>query len=182
MRTLIAAMLILAAPLSLAAPSHAYQAGWNPRTAPAAATRQLVGEARYLDQAANSLFDEISSRNGRSELTLRARGLAEAAADFRRKAERGASWSQLSDSLQRVSARQAYLERRLDSRERKVRLRYAFAGLQQVDLAVRRASGSLQRFARDNRGDRGPDRYAFNPRDPDRDRQRARDDGPRRRP
>lgn len=176
MRTLLVAMLILAAPAALAAHDSTYAPAWDKRPPPAWGTRQLAGEARQLDQAALRLYSDIRSHTGRSELSSRARQLAEATRDFRHLAERGASMQQLHAGLQRVNHQHAYLEQRLDSRERQYRLRYALAGLDQVDQAIRRTSSTLQRHANDSRGDRYPDRYVHHPRYPQGDRRNDRDD------
>lgn len=172
MRTLLITLLIFAAPTALAAPSPTYAPGWEQRSPQAWGTRQLAGEARYLDDTATRLYREIYSRTGRSELASRAGELVEATRDLRRQAERGAGWYQLRDAYQRVGYRYAYLERRFDNRQR----HYAVASLNQVEQALRRVGGSLQRYAYDRRDDRRPDRYAYNPRDPNPGRWDGRDD------
>ena len=172
MRTLLIAFLILSAPTALSAPSPTYAPAWVGHAPQAYGTRQLAGEARYLDDAATRLYREIYHRTGRSELASRARNLADATSELQRQAERGASWRQLHEAYQLAGYRYAYLERRFDNRNR----HYAQASMNRVEQALRRVGGSLQRYAYDARDDRYRDRYANNPRHPNPGRWDDRDD------
>lgn len=186
MRTLIVTMLLLSAPAALAAPATSYSPDWNRRPPPAAHRHGLAGPARQLDQAATRLYYDIRARTGRSEMSSRARELAEATHDFRRLAERGGSLQQLHEAHHRVVHRHARLERRFERHGREFRHRYIREGLHDVGRAMQHSGWALQRYAqsrhRDRRDDRWDerdgkwDRYVFNPRDADRHRRQDRDD------
>lgn len=186
MRTLIVSMLLLSAPAALAAPAANYTPDWNRRPPPAAEQRGLAGPARHLDQIATQLYYDIRSQTGRSEMSSRARELAEATHDFRRLAERGASLSQLREAHRRVGYRHALLERRFENHGREFRHRFVRNGLQDIDRAMQQANWALQRYAQSHHRDRRDgrwddhdgkwDRYVFNPRDADRHRRQDRED------
>jgi hypothetical protein len=185
MRTLIVALLLISAPAAWAGQVPIHSSDTNRRPPAAWQQRGIEGPARQLDRAATDLYRDIRSRAGRSELSSRARNLAEAAHDFRRLAERDAPPVQLRAAYRQVSQHYALLEQRFDRNDRQWRYRQAFSALLDVGRAVDQAGAALQRYARNDRDWRRDrrwhddgDRYAFNPRDPwqDRDRRDHRDD------
>ncbi|MBS1200734.1 MAG: hypothetical protein H6R27_1412 [Proteobacteria bacterium] len=173
MRTLIVALMLTIAPAALAAQATTYSPDWNRRPPPAWGQHGLAPAARQLDRAATELYYEVRSRTGRTEMSSRARELAEAASDLRRLAERRAPLHYLREAQRQVQYRYNRLDQRLDNKGREYRHRYAVAGLEEVSRAMRQTSQALQRYAADRPRDQ--DRYALNPRDPD-DWRRDRDD------
>jgi hypothetical protein len=175
MRTLIVAMMLTLAPAAFAAHATTYSPDWGRRPPPAWQQQGLTSAARQLDRAATELYHDIRSRTGRTEMSSRARELAEATGDLRRLAERRAPLDSLREAQRQVVYRYNRLDQRLDNKGREYRLRYAVAGLQEVSRAMRQTGQALQRYASDRPRDRNDDRYAFNPRDPDRDWRHERD-------
>lgn len=167
MRTLLVTLLLLTAPAAFAGHAATYSPDWGRRPPPAWDQRGLAGPAQALDQSATRLYYDLRSQTGRSELTSRARALAQASRDFRRLAEQGAPYAQLQDAYQHAANRYASLERRLDNRGRSYRHPYAAAGLEQVNWALWQAGNALQRYAYDRRDYRRQDRYAYGPQFPD---------------
>lgn len=174
MRTLLVTLLLLSAPVALAHGST-YVPDWNARHSDWN-QGSLAGPARQLDQAATRLYQDIRSYAGRSEMTSRARELAEAADTLRRLAERRSSPAQLQAAYRQVQYRYANLERRMDNRRYEWRHRQALAALQTVERALNRTGYALERSLRDRRDDR----YVRNDRDRDNDHWRDRDDDHRR--
>jgi hypothetical protein len=166
MRTLVLLSMLILAPTALSAQATTYSPDWGRRPPPGWEQHGLVPAARQLDRAATGLYYEIRSRTGRTEMSSRARELAEAASDLRGLAERRASLYQLREAQRQVLYRYSRLDQRLDNRGREYRHRYAVAGLQEVAQAMRQTDQALQRYAMDRSRGRD-DRYAFNPRDPD---------------
>ena len=177
MRTLVLLSMLILAPTALSAQATTYSPDWGRRPPPAWGQHGLMPAARQLDRAATELYYEIRSRTGRTEMSSRARELAEAASDLRRLAERRAAPYQLREAQRQVLYRYSRLDQRLDNKGREYRHRYAVAGLEEVARAMRQTNQALQRYAADYPRDRD-DRYVFNPRNPDdwrRDRDRDHD-------
>ena len=164
MRTLLVTMLLLSAPAALAGSAAAYAMDRDHRPPTFLNQPDLVGPARSLDRSATRLYADLRSRTGRSELTSRARALADASSHFRRLAERRASHRQLQDAYRRTASRYADLERRLDNKGRHHRDAHAATGLERVNRALAQAGHALQRYAYDQRDARRQDRYALDPR------------------
>ena len=166
MRTLVLVSMLILAPTALSAQATTYSPDWGRRPPPAWEQHGLVPAARQLDRAATELYYEIRSRTGRTEMSSRARELAEAASDLRRLAERRAPLYSLREAQRQVLYRYSRLDQRLDNKGREYRHRYAVVGLQEVAQAMRQTNQALQRYAADRPRGRD-DQYAFNPRDPD---------------
>lgn len=177
MRTLVLVSMLILAPTAMSAQATTYSPDWGRRPPPAWEHRGLMPAARHLDRAATELYYEIRSRSPRTEMSSRARELAEATGNLRRLAERRASLSALREAQRQVLYRYSRLDQRLDRKGREYRLRYAVTGLHEVAHAMRQTNQALQHYASDRSRD-WDDRYVFNPRDPDdwrRDRDRDRD-------
>ena len=172
MRTLIVLILLILAPAAFAGQAPTLSPDWNRRPPPAWHQQGLAHAARHLDQAAAELYYDIRTRTGRTELSSRARELAEAARDLRRQAERGAPLYQLREAERRVEVRYGRLEQRLENKGREYRHPYAMAGLHEVARALRQTSHAIQRYASERPRGRDDDRWAYDPRQPDRDRDR----------
>lgn len=166
MRTLVLLSMLILAPTALSAHATTYSPDWGRRPPPAWERHGLTSATRQLDRAATGLYYEIRSRTGRTEMASRSRELAEAASDLHRLAERRAPLHQLREAERRVLHRYSRLDQRLDNKGREYRHRYAVAGLEQVERAMRQTSHALQRYAADRPRGRNDDRYVFNPRDP----------------
>lgn len=174
MRILTITLLLLVAALPAAADHDA-------RFVPGRSGRDLLVQARRLDDAASRLFRDVYALNGRSPLTRDSREVAEAAHEFRRQVERGAAWSRLGASYQRVGHRYHQLGRRLQSRhwreperhydryDRHPRqhghdLRRPIArALGDFERAYRAAGSSLERYAYAGRDRRWQDWPAYGP-------------------
>lgn len=177
MRTLVLLSMLILAPTALPAQATTYSPDWGRRPPPAWEQHGLVPAARQLDRAATELYYEVRSRTGRTEMSSRARELAEATGNLRRLAERRAPLHSLQQAQRQVMYRYSRLDQRLDNKGREYRHRYAVTGLQAVSRAMQQTERALQRYAADRPRDRD-DRYVFNPRDPKdwrRDRDRDRD-------
>ena len=166
MRTLVLMSMLILAPTALSAQATTYSPDWGRRPPPAWEQHGLVPAARQLDRAATELYYEVRSRTGRTEMSSRARELAEASNHLRRLAEQRAPLYSLREAQRQVLYRYSRLDQRLDNKGREYRHRYAVAGLQDVARAMRQTNEALQRYAANRPRDRD-DRYVFNPRDAD---------------
>jgi hypothetical protein len=166
MRTLVLVSMLILAPTAMSAQATTYSPDWGRRPPPAWEHHGLMPAARHLDRAATELYYEIRSRSPRTEMSSRARELAEATGTLRRLAERRASLHALREAQSQVLHRYSRLDQRLDRKGREYRHRYAVAGLQEVARAMRQTNQALQRYAADRPRDRD-DRYVFNPRNPE---------------
>jgi hypothetical protein len=174
--------LILALLMMAALPAFA---GHEAAGRPGLANRELVVQARRLEDAARDIRHTLPSRPGRSPVARDARLLAEAAGRFRQRAERGAPLPRLADSYRRVGARHRQLERRLHDARRfpegtprtDVRAHGRDRGHRGVhrefDRAYARAGEALKRQAWRERANRS--RYASDERFPDGPGRRHRD-------
>jgi len=165
MRTLVIMSMLILAPTAMSAQATTYSPDWGRRPPPAWEQHGLTPAARHLDRAATGLYYEIRSRSPRTEMSSRARELAEATGNLRRLAERRASLHALREAQRQVLHRYNRLDQRLDRKGREYRHRDAVVGLQEVARAMRHTNQALQRYATDYPRDRD-DRYVFNPRDP----------------
>jgi len=167
-RKLILALLMMAALPALAAHDGSGRPGF--------ANRELVVQARRLEDAARDIRYTLPARAGRSPVVRDARLLAEAAGRFRQRAERGAPLPRLADSYRAVGERHRQLQRRLhdarhpaaDIRHPDVRHHGRDRGhrglLREFDRAYARAGEALRRHAWRERTNRS--RYASGERSP----------------